>query len=129
MSRLKELLAKSSGKYYDWKNKRANERPARELKSKQRALIKQQALESRINKIKTRNRLLKVQNQGISLRKNRLRSTIGFFTGTKPIRATRRNNRHNRLRNRPRRAYRYVIQRPTNPPMRMEEHTKMWFER
>lgn len=122
MGRLKELLAKGSGKYFDWKNKRDNERPARELKSKQRALVKQQALESRINKIKTRNRLLKVQNQATSLRKQRLRATLGFFSGVKTARATRRV----RVRKAPRRAYKYVTRAISHPE---QTAGKMWWEK
>jgi hypothetical protein len=131
MPKLKELLAKGSGKYFDWKNKRANEAPARALKKKQRQIINKERLNERISQLKTRNRLIKAQNTSISLKKQRLRATLGFFTNTRPVSSPRRTYRRNRLRNNPRRAYKraYNYEQRQNMPIERQETTKMWFER
>jgi len=134
MGRLALFMAKTfpkaSTKYSKWESKRRSEAPARELKKKQKAFIRTERMNERISQLQTKNRLIKVQNQGIALKKQRLKTTLGFFTGTRTLRAPVRVNRRISVRKRPRRAYRYerYEERQRNRPEERKEHSRMWFE-
>lgn len=125
-----KAFPKASTSYSKWESKRRSEAPARELKKKQKAFIRKERMNERINELQTKNRLMKVRNQGLALKKQRLKNTLGFFTGTRTVRAPTRIIRLNKPRKRSRRAYSYERREQIirNPPEERKERQRMWFE-
>ena len=130
MGRLSELIAKGSGKYYDWKNKRENERPMREARRKEKRAKYLSGLRERTELINTKNKLLEARSRSLSIKKQRLRGTLGFFTGIRtPERTIVRRRVSRRMRNpRRRTSYRVVYRNQSQPPRPPMDSGRMWFE-
>ncbi len=128
MGIVQNLFRKSPGAskayvgYQNWKNKRAEGKPAREKARKK-------SYEAKVSGMKNRNKLLRLRNEGLVLRKKQLRNTLGFFGKPKASRRPGpRRSRNNVILVQSQPSYGYERRRSPRQPREPRSEGRMWFD-